>query len=192
MRSGPVDLVLLDIMMPEMNGYEVLEHLKADRELRDVPVIVISALDEMDSVIKCIELGAEDYLAKPFNPTLLRARVGASLEKKQLRDEVRAGRDRLRRNSTLPDAQLGGCPPFLRGPRNIRSRSCPRRTGAPVSESYGLLGLSAPVLLSGRRRLRKGAPAAMFMARAKPSENGYRYSRNDDRGSRQRRSPRRR
>ena len=79
MRAGPIDLVLLDIMMPEMNGYEVLEQLKASTELRDLPVIVISALDEMDSVIKCIELGAEDYLAKPFNPTLLRARVGASL-----------------------------------------------------------------------------------------------------------------
>ena len=59
MRSGPVDLVLLDIMMPEMNGYQVLEHLKADTELRDLPVIVISALDEMDSVIKCIELAVE-------------------------------------------------------------------------------------------------------------------------------------
>ena len=76
MKSGPVDLVLLDIMMPQMNGYEVLEHMKSDPALRNIPVIMISALDEIDSVIRCIELGAEDYLAKPFNPTLLRARVG--------------------------------------------------------------------------------------------------------------------
>ena len=83
------DLVLLDVMMPDMNGYEVLAHVKANPSLRDVPIIMISALDEIESVIRCIELGAEDYLNKPFNPTLLRARVGALLEKKRLRDEVR-------------------------------------------------------------------------------------------------------
>jgi len=76
-------------MMPEMNGFEVLERLKASPELRHLPVIMISVVDEMDSVIRCIQLGAEDYIAKPFNPTLLRARVGASLEKKRLRDELR-------------------------------------------------------------------------------------------------------
>jgi adenylate cyclase len=62
-------------MMPEMNGYEVLEHLKADPQLQHIPVIMISAVDEIDSVIRCVELGAEDYLSKPFNPTLLRARA---------------------------------------------------------------------------------------------------------------------
>ena len=85
-KSQPVDLVLLDVMMPEMNGYEVLEQLKADSTWRDIPVIVISALDEIESVVRCIEMGAEDYLHKPFNPVLLRARVTASLEKKRLRD----------------------------------------------------------------------------------------------------------
>jgi class 3 adenylate cyclase len=89
LKSKPFDLMLLDIMMPEMNGYEVLEHLKADAELRDLPVIMISAVGEVESVVRCIELGAEDYLPKPFDATLLRARVGASLEKKRLRDEVR-------------------------------------------------------------------------------------------------------
>ncbi|MEO7762114.1 MAG: response regulator, partial [Casimicrobiaceae bacterium] len=88
LRDKPFDLVLLDIMMPVMNGYQVLEAMRADARLRHIPVIMISALDEMDSVIRCIELGAEDYLTKPFNPTLLRARVGASLEKKQMRDEL--------------------------------------------------------------------------------------------------------
>ena len=84
--SGAFDLVLLDIMMPELNGYQVLQHLKDSSNWRDLPVIMISALDEMDSVVRCIELGAADYLSKPFNPVLLRARVGACLEKKRLQD----------------------------------------------------------------------------------------------------------
>ena len=88
LRTRPFDLVLLDIMMPDLNGYQVLEQLKADDALRHIPVIMISAVDELDSVIRCIELGAEDYLPKPFNPTLLRARVGACLEKKRLHDEL--------------------------------------------------------------------------------------------------------
>ena len=89
-KAKPFDLVLLDVMMPEMNGYQVLEHLKSDSSLRDIPVIVLSALGEIGSAVRCIELGAEDYLPKPFEPTLLRARIGACLEKKRLRDrEVR-------------------------------------------------------------------------------------------------------
>jgi len=80
------DLILLDLIMPEMSGFEVLRRLKAAEHTRDIPVIVISALDELDSVVRCIEAGAEDYLTKPFNPILLRARIGASLEKKWLRD----------------------------------------------------------------------------------------------------------
>jgi class 3 adenylate cyclase len=90
MQEQAFDLVLLDIMMPEMNGYQVLEHLKADDSLRHIPVIMISALDDMESVVRCIELGAEDYLFKPFNPTLLKARIGACLEKKRLRDQEQA------------------------------------------------------------------------------------------------------
>jgi adenylate cyclase len=80
------DLVLLDLIMPEMNGFEVLRRLKATEHTSHVPVIVISALDELDSVVRCIESDAEDYLTKPFNPVLLRARISASLEKKRLRD----------------------------------------------------------------------------------------------------------
>jgi GAF domain-containing protein/ActR/RegA family two-component response regulator len=90
LKSKPFDLVLLDIMMPNVNGYEVLAEMKANDGLRHIPVIMISAVDEIDSVIRCIELGAEDYLPKPFNPTLLRARVGACLERKRLHDEVTA------------------------------------------------------------------------------------------------------
>ncbi|MES3020866.1 MAG: adenylate/guanylate cyclase domain-containing protein [Pseudomonadota bacterium] len=90
LRTVPFDLVLLDIMMPQMNGYQVLENLKADEKLRHIPVIMISALDDIDSVVRCIELGAEDYLPKPFNPVLLKARISACLEKKRLRDKEQA------------------------------------------------------------------------------------------------------
>jgi DNA-binding response OmpR family regulator len=86
LAEGVFDLVLLDILMPEMDGFEVLRRLKADPQLRDVPVIMISALDDISGVVRCIEMGAEDFLPKPFDPVLLRARVGACLEKKRLRD----------------------------------------------------------------------------------------------------------
>jgi adenylate cyclase len=89
MRARPFDVVLLDIEMPEMNGYQVLEKTSTDLELRDIPIIITSALEEIDSVVKCVEMGAEDYLTKPVNPVLLRARIGASLEKKRLRDQQR-------------------------------------------------------------------------------------------------------
>ncbi len=106
LENGDFDLVLLDIMMPEINGYEVLERVKSDMRLRDIPVIMISALDEMDSIVKCIQLGAEDYLPKPFNGTLLRARVGASLEKKKLRDQEAVYLDRLEAEQKRSDELL--------------------------------------------------------------------------------------
>src|SRR5947199_9707605 len=87
LQGDPFDLVLLDVQMPKMDGYEVLEHLKADPRLRDIPVIMISAVEELESVVTCIELGAQDYLPKPFNPVLLRARLTACLERKLLRDQ---------------------------------------------------------------------------------------------------------
>ncbi|MGW8249987.1 MAG: sensor histidine kinase, partial [Anaerolineales bacterium] len=90
LASQPFDVVLLDIIMPEMDGFQVLERIKGSPELRDIPVIVISALDEIDSAVRCIEIGAEDFLPKPFNPVLLRARLNASLQKKKLRDLEKA------------------------------------------------------------------------------------------------------
>ncbi|MEO6907233.1 MAG: hybrid sensor histidine kinase/response regulator [Abditibacteriaceae bacterium] len=86
MQSQSFDLVLLDIMMPEMDGYAVLEHLKSDKVLQHVPVVVISALGDMGSVVRCIEMGAEDYVMKPFDATLLKARVSACLDKKHSHD----------------------------------------------------------------------------------------------------------
>ncbi len=96
LTSDAFDLVLLDLMMPGMNGFEVLCRIKADPQLRHLPVIMISALDEIDSIVRCIEAGAEDYLPKPFNPILLRARINASLEKKRLRDREQAVTEQLR------------------------------------------------------------------------------------------------
>jgi two-component system sensor histidine kinase/response regulator len=98
MREAAFDLVLLDIMMPDMDGYEVLGQIKADERLQHIPVIMISALNEVQSVVRCIEAGAEDYLAKPFNPTLLRARIGACLEKKRGRDRETALFEQLQVN----------------------------------------------------------------------------------------------
>jgi class 3 adenylate cyclase len=91
-----VDLVLLDLMMPGVSGYDVLTLLKNDPRLREIPVIMISALTELDSIVRCIEAGADDYLPKPFDPVLLQARVGSSLEKKHLRDREREMMNALR------------------------------------------------------------------------------------------------
>lgn len=109
----PYDLVLLDVEMPEMDGYEVLRRIKADPKIRNVPVIIVSAHDEIDRIVAGIELGAEDYLPKSFDPVLLKARINACLEKKRLRDkeqqlfeeieQERQVADRLLRN-ILPDA----------------------------------------------------------------------------------------
>jgi signal transduction histidine kinase/FixJ family two-component response regulator len=90
LQKHEFDLLLLDVMMPKLDGYQVLESLKDQGRLHNLPVIMISALNEVASVVRCIELGAEDYLPKPFDPVLLRARIGASLEKKRLRDEAHA------------------------------------------------------------------------------------------------------
>ena len=89
------DLILLDLLMPDLNGFQVLELLKADERLHDIPVIMISGLQETDSVIRCIEAGAEDYLAKPFNPVLLRARISACLERKRWRERERRYVERI-------------------------------------------------------------------------------------------------
>jgi len=102
LRREGFDLVLLDMEMPEMDGFQVLEQLVNDRQLRDLPVIVTSSLEGVTNVVRCIELGAEDYLTKPVNPVLLKARIGASLEKKRLRDQQK---ELVRRFATPEVAQ---------------------------------------------------------------------------------------
>ena len=172
LKGQHFDLVLLDIMMPELDGYQVLEHLKGDVALRDIPVIMISALEEVESVIRCIELGAEDYLAKPFNPTLLRARVGASLEKKRLRDEVRASLARLERELEAARAlQLGMLPSTFPEPsptQTVRVYALmdpAREVGGDLYDAfYAPDGMFCFLVgdVSG-----KGAAAGMFMARTR-------------------------
>jgi sigma-B regulation protein RsbU (phosphoserine phosphatase) len=172
LRSRPFDLVLLDVMMPGLNGYEVLERMRADAQLRHIPVIMISALDEIDSVIRCIELGAEDYLSKPFNPTLLRARVGASLEKKRLRDEILGHVQRMERElDTARAIQLSMVPCEF-----------PRRSAEQPMSVYGVLQSAREIggdlydcFWLAQERLclivadvsDKGASAALHMARTK-------------------------
>src|SRR5512136_936302 len=90
LHAQPFDLVILDVVMPELDGYQVLEQIVADQRLRNIPVIMASSLDELDMVARCIEIGAEDYLHKPVNPVLLKARINSSLEKKRLRDQQRS------------------------------------------------------------------------------------------------------
>lgn len=102
LRSRPVDVLLLDIMMPNMNGYEVLEAIAADEALREVPVIMISAIDEKESIARCIELGADDYLPKPFDPLILQARLGASLARRRLRE-----REQLYQRSLVRELEIG-------------------------------------------------------------------------------------
>ncbi len=106
LRAEPFDLVLLDVLMPEMDGYQMLQQLKASKRMRHIPVIMISALGELDSVVRCIELGAEDYLPKPFNPILLRARLGACLEKKRLRDREQEYLELITREREKADSLL--------------------------------------------------------------------------------------
>jgi adenylate cyclase len=108
LHQQPFDLVLLDIEMPEMNGYQVLEKATADLQLRDIPIIITSALEELDSVVKCIEMGAEDYLNKPVNPVLLKARIGASLEKKRLRDQQRELIKKFATSEVASDLETSG------------------------------------------------------------------------------------
>jgi class 3 adenylate cyclase len=90
LKDGNYDLVLLDILMPDLDGFQTLEFMKADPRLKHIPVIMLTALDDVESTVRCIEAGAEDYVPKPFNPVILRARITASLEKKRLRDQEQA------------------------------------------------------------------------------------------------------
>jgi len=106
-KSTEFDLILLDIMMPNLNGYEVLEAIKTNVQLRHIPIIMISALEEMDSIIKCVELGADDYLTKPFNRVLLKARVSSCLEKKRLHDIAEQRRQLLERQNVQLESRVG-------------------------------------------------------------------------------------
>ena len=166
-RGAEFDLVLLDIMMPEMDGYQVLAEMMADPVLKHVPVIMISAVTEMDSVVKCIELGATDYLPKPFNPVLLKARVGATLEKKRLRDRERLYAKSLERELEIGrEIQKSFLPEELPGAAGwqIAARFQPaRQVAGDFYDAFelpaaGLVGLVVADVCD------KGVGAALFMA----------------------------
>src|SRR5687768_7751473 len=171
--ANPPDLILLDIMMPGLSGYDVLERLRADARLRHIPVIMISAVDEIESVIRCIELGAEDYLPKPFNPTLLRTRVGASLEKKRLRDDIVRHLDQI--ENELRDArkmQLSMVPVDFHAPSTAEAPVEIFAMLEPAREIGGDLydffwGDDGRLFFVVADVSGKGAPAALFMAQIK-------------------------
>lgn len=172
LKNGAFDLVLLDVMMPKVDGYQVLQWLKAEDRLHNVPVIMISALNELASVVRCIELGAVDYLSKPFDPVLLRARIGASLEKKRLRDEVHM---HLARLETELDAarqlQMAMVPsafpdPTADMPVEIFGAMEPaREVGGDLYDFFWREDGTLSFLVGDVSG--KGMPAALFMARTK-------------------------
>ena len=116
LRDGHFDLMLMDVEMPEMDGFQVLDALSKDLRLRDLPVIVTSSLEDVSSVARCIELGAEDYLHKPVNPVLLKARVATSLEKKRLRDQQKELVRRFATSEVADDLEQSG---FALGGRHV-------------------------------------------------------------------------
>ena len=166
LRAASWDLVLLDITMPVMDGYDTLRHIKADPLLADTPVVMVSAIDETDSVVRCLELGADDYLTKPFNPIILEARIESSLAKKRLADQQRLLLKALSREMEIGQRiQKGFLPEAL-----------------PVLAGWDLAGCCVParqvsgdfydafILPSGRLALivadvcDKGVGAALYMA----------------------------
>ena len=161
------DLVLLDIMMPELDGYKVLERMNAEGTLDQLPVIMISAVTEMESVIRCIEMGATDYLPKPFNPVLLKARVGATLEKKWLRDRERLWAKSLERDLEIGrEIQRSFLPEELPKPAGweIAARFQPARQVAGDFYDAFSLGGGQRVGLVVADVCDKGVGAALFMA----------------------------
>ena len=130
------DLMLLDVEMPEVDGYQVLAEMKDDPRLREVPVIMTSALDELDSVVRCIEMGAEDYLTKPVNPVLLKARVGSSLEKKRLHDQQRELISKFATREVAEDLLTSG---FSLGGKFVDAAAmfCDIRSFTTIAEAQG-------------------------------------------------------
>jgi class 3 adenylate cyclase len=136
LRKGGFDLLLLDIEMPDMDGFQVMEHLAADAALRDIPVVVTSSLEGIANVVRCIELGADDYLHKPVNPVLLKARIDSSLEKKRLRDQQKALVERFATSAVAEDLQRSG---FALGGKRVQATVmfCDIRGFTGIVESQG-------------------------------------------------------
>jgi sigma-B regulation protein RsbU (phosphoserine phosphatase) len=172
LKHNPFDLVLLDVMMPKVDGYQVLTWMQGESRLRDLPVIMISALNEINSIVRCIELGALDYLMKPFNPVLLKARVASSLDKKRLRDQISAHLARLEDElDAARQLQLGMVPqhfppPTAEQPVEIFAMMEPaREVGGDLYDFFYCPDGTLCFLIGDVSG--KGMPAALFMARTK-------------------------
>ncbi len=170
LREEPFDVVLLDIMMPEMDGYEVLETMMGDPELRSVRVIMISAVDEIDSVVRCLKLGADDYLPKPFEPTLLAARLASSLARKRLQDRIEGERRSMERELEIGRRiQAGFLPSRLPAVAGWEIAATFEPARQVAGDFYDVFGLTPA---ADRPRLAlvvgdvcdKGVGAALFMA----------------------------
>lgn len=169
-RAHPVDLVLLDVMMPRMNGVEVLEAIRLENRLEQTAVIMISAATEIETVVRCIDLGAEDYLPKPFNPSILRARIGSVLEKKLLRAEVRRQLTRLElemagaRQQQLAMVNTNFPPPD--GSVEVHAVMMPaQEVGGDLYDFFFVTPETLCVAIGDVSG--KGMPAALFMARTR-------------------------
>lgn len=165
--SEELDLVMLDIMMPELDGYQVLDRMRSDGTLDRLPVVMISAVTEIESVVRCIELGATDYLPKPFNTVLLKARVGATLEKKRLRDRERSWAESMERELEIGrQIQRSFLPEELPQPAGweIAAKFEPaRQVAGDFYDSFPLAG-GVRIGLVIADVCDKGVGAALFMA----------------------------
>jgi sigma-B regulation protein RsbU (phosphoserine phosphatase) len=168
MTATAYDVVLLDIMMPEVNGYEVLGRMRETPALRDVPVIMISAVEELESVVRCIELGADDYLTKPFDPVLLKARLRSCLEKKRLRDAERMYARSMERELDIGrEIQAGFFPtvlPIAAGWEIAARFRAARKVGGDFYDAFALGGEGRRIALVVADVCDKGVGAALFMA----------------------------
>ena len=166
LAEQPFDLVLLDIMMPELTGYEVLEIMKGDAALQQIPVVMITAATEEESIVRCLLLGADDHLPKPFNPQVLRARVASSLAKKRLHDGEQLYAKSLERELEIGrEIQLGFLPDRMPTPDGWEVRAHFRPARQVAGDFYdafelpeGLVGLVLADVCG------KGVGAALFMA----------------------------
>jgi serine phosphatase RsbU (regulator of sigma subunit) len=160
------DVVLLDIMMPVMDGFEALDKIKSSETMRDIPVIVISAMSDMEQIVKGIELGAEDYLPKPFDPVLLRARLKASLEKKRLRDMEKTYFEGLEREMEIGrEIQAGFLPrdfPQIKGWEIAHYFEAAREVSGDFFDLFKLPEGKIAVVLGDVTD--KGVGAALYMA----------------------------
>src|SRR5690606_16086600 len=159
-EAGDYDLVLLDIMMPVMNGFELLERLRGDDRFRHLPIVMISALDDADSITKAIGMGADDHLPKPFNPQILRARVGASLARKRLHD-----REQMHARALEREIEAGFLPAELPRADGWELAACfepARQVGGDFYDAFALE--DGRIALVVADVCDKGVGAALFMA----------------------------